>query len=99
VSPGKPHGVQQNQVQPGLWQPHYQYKLGDVGMEHSPAEKDLGILVDGKLDTSQQRALAAQKTSHIPGCIKRNVVSRLMEGILLLYSVLVRPHLVYRVQM
>jgi len=77
----------------------YQYKPGDVGTEHSPAEKDLGILVDGKLDTSQQRALAAQKTSHIPGCIKRNVVSRLMEGILLLYSVLVRPHLVYRVQM
>ena len=22
--------------------PHYQYKLGDVRMEHSPAEKDLG---------------------------------------------------------
>ena len=79
--------------------PQYQYKPGDVGTEHSPAEKDLGILVDGKLDTSQQRALAAQKASHIPGCIKRNVVSRLMEGILLLYSVLVRPHLVYCVQM
>jgi len=27
--------------------PHYQYKLGDVRMEHSPAEKDLGVLVDG----------------------------------------------------
>ena len=24
-----------------------QYKLGDVRIDHSPAEKDLGILVDG----------------------------------------------------
>ena len=26
--------------------PQYQYKLGDVGMEHSPAEKDLTVLVE-----------------------------------------------------
>ena len=29
-----------------------QYKLGDGRMEHSPAEKDLGVLVDGKFDRS-----------------------------------------------
>ena len=28
---------------------HYQYKLGDVRIEHSPAKKNLGVLVDGKL--------------------------------------------------
>jgi len=50
---------------------HYQYKLRDVKMGHSPAEKDL---VGGKLDMSPQCALAAQKANHILGCIKRSIV-------------------------
>ena len=79
--------------------PHYQYSLEDVRVEHSPAGKDLGVLVDGKLDMSQQCALTAQKANCILGCIKRSVVSRLREVILPLCSVLVRPHLEYCVQM
>ena len=76
---------------------HYQYKSGNVRMEHSPAKKDLGVLVDGNLDMSQQCALTAHKVNCILGCIKRSVVSRAREAILLVYSVLVRPHLEYHI--
>ena len=31
----------------GCGNTHYQYESGDVRMEHSPTEKDLGVLGDG----------------------------------------------------
>jgi len=45
--------------------PHCQYNLGSVRMKHSPDKKNLEVLVDWKLDVSQQCAFAAQKASCI----------------------------------
>ncbi|KFM09028.1 hypothetical protein AS27_14835, partial [Aptenodytes forsteri] len=83
----------------GRGNPQYPYRLGDEGIESSPAEKDLGVLVDEKLSMSQQCALAAQKANRILGCIKRSVASRSREVILPHSSALVRPHLEYCVQL
>ncbi|PKU45884.1 hypothetical protein llap_3826 [Limosa lapponica baueri] len=79
--------------------PKHKYMLGREWITNSPEEKDLGALVDAKLNMSRQCLLATQKANHILGCIKRSVASRSREVILPLYSTRMRSHLEYFVQL
>ncbi|KAJ7401553.1 hypothetical protein BTVI_94735 [Pitangus sulphuratus] len=76
----------------------YSHKLQNEQIKISP-EKDSVVLVDMKVDTNWQCVFTARKTNCTLGCLKSSTASRSREGILPLYSALVRPHLEYCIQL
>ncbi|KAJ7410963.1 hypothetical protein WISP_105315 [Willisornis vidua] len=52
----------------------------DEQIKNSPAEKDLRLLLDEKLNMAQQRVLAAQKANCILGCIQSSIGQQVKGG-------------------
>jgi len=77
----------------GQGNPKHTYRLGREWIESRSEEKDLRVLVDEKLNMTQQCA------SCILGCIKRSMASRSREVILPLCSALVRHHVELCIQL
>ena len=53
--------------------PQYQYRLGDDRIESSPEEKDLGVLVEEKLNMTRQCVLTAPKANGTLDCMPSSV--------------------------
>ena len=75
----------------------HSYRTGDIWLSNTTNEKDLGIVVDHKLNMSQQCDIAAKKANAIFGCINRSITLKSREVLVPLYTALVRPHLLPRV--
>lgn len=67
-----------------------QHALGTDWVESSFVQKDLGVLVDNDLTTSQQCAFVAKKASNLLDCVRKNIASGQREVILPFSLALVR---------
>ena len=72
--------------------------MGDTWLTNTTSKKDLGIVVDHKLNMSQQCDVAAKRANAILGYINRSITSKSCKVLVPLCLALVWPHLEYCVQ-
>ena len=82
----------------GSHQPHAALQAGAERLGSCLVGKDLGVLVDSRLNMSQQGAQGAKKANSIQACIPNSVASRTRAVIVPLCWALVRLHIKSRVQ-
>lgn len=71
--------------------------LVDEMLKSSTAKRELGVLVNSKVNVSAV-CPGARKVNHILVCIKHSIASQAREGIFLLYTAQMQLHLEYWVQ-
>ncbi|XP_059576042.1 uncharacterized protein LOC132246649 [Alligator mississippiensis] len=82
----------------GRRHPQHTYRPGSSPLESTEVERDLGVIIDSKMNMSCQCQTAASKASQTLSCIQRCISSWSGEVILPLYVTVVRPQLEYCIQ-
>jgi len=76
----------------------HEYEMGGQKLEQIEKERDLGVVVNSRLSSSDQVVESRKKALRMLGAINRNVTYKSEEVITKLYCAYVRPHLEYCVQ-
>ena len=71
------------------------YELGDKELKHSEEEKDIGIVIDKKLDFREHMNLKIKKANGIVGIIWRIFTTLYGKHMIKLFNTMARPHLEY----
>ena len=79
----------------GRRNPRYEYNMGDRTLETATEEKDMGVIIDEKLQFDKHTEVKANKANKVLGLLRRSFETLDKETLVWLFKALVRPHLEY----